>query len=292
MTTTKDQYILRNFSKIKHKKWELYIITRVIHLLADPTIEFVCQQLVKSKTGRRYLTDLCFPGLNLYYEIDESQHGTKEHQISDEHRKREIIDATSFIEKRIKVFDKKGNDRKLPEIDKEIDTFVKFIKQRKQQLIQKKEFIPWDYNKKFNPQLHIKRGYLDVKDNIVFLNHRDCMSCFGYKGGHFQRAYWRIKGRNEGLWFPKLYRNNMWNNYLTDDFSQIFMKRADNSAIKLGTPNRQETIVFAHYKNIFGQVVYKYLGLYILSLTETNKMQWVFDRIKSKVKLADFWVKN
>ena len=68
MKISKDRYILRNFSKIKHKKWELYIITRIIHLLNDPEIEFVCQQLIKTKNNNRYLTDLCFPALKLYYE--------------------------------------------------------------------------------------------------------------------------------------------------------------------------------------------------------------------------------
>jgi len=48
MKITKDEYILRNFSKIQHKKWELYVITRIIHLLNDPELEFVCQQLVKN----------------------------------------------------------------------------------------------------------------------------------------------------------------------------------------------------------------------------------------------------
>jgi len=292
LAVTKDQYILRNFSKIKHKKWELYIVTRVIHLLNDPTIEFVCQQLVKSKTGKRYLTDLCFPTLNLYYEIDEAQHSTEDHQISDAHRKREIIDATSFIERRIKVFDKKGNDRKLPEIDRDIDAFVSFIKKRKKELVAKKEFIPWEYNKKFNPLVHIKRGYLDLKDNVVFLNHRDCMRCFGYTGGHFQRAAWRIKGRQQGLWFPKLYPNKMWNNYLSDDFSEIFMKRADGSDVNIEIKDRNQTVVFAHYKNIFGQVVYKFLGLYQISLKKSNKKQWVFDRLKTRVNLASLWIKK
>ena len=40
---TKDQYLLRNFSKINHKKWELYVVTRVLHLLADDDVEYVCQ---------------------------------------------------------------------------------------------------------------------------------------------------------------------------------------------------------------------------------------------------------
>ena len=57
---SKDDYLLRNISKIKHKKWELYIITRVLHSL-DPDIEYTCQQFVKTKSGKRYLADICFP---------------------------------------------------------------------------------------------------------------------------------------------------------------------------------------------------------------------------------------
>ena len=83
MKFSKDEYTLRNFSKIQHKKWELYIITRIIHFLNDPDIEFVCQQLLKTRDGKRYLADLCFPSLKLYYEIDESQHGSDEHKIKD-----------------------------------------------------------------------------------------------------------------------------------------------------------------------------------------------------------------
>ena len=65
-----DDYLLRNISKIKHKKWELYIITRILHSLNDPDIEYTCQQFVKTKSGRRYLADICFPTLKLYYEIE------------------------------------------------------------------------------------------------------------------------------------------------------------------------------------------------------------------------------
>ena len=65
----KDDYILRSFSKIKHKSWELYVITRIVHLLDDPEIEFICQQLIKTSGGRRYFADLCFPSLNIYIEI-------------------------------------------------------------------------------------------------------------------------------------------------------------------------------------------------------------------------------
>ena len=41
---SKETYVTRNFQKISGKRWELYVITRVIHLLNDPDIEDVCQQ--------------------------------------------------------------------------------------------------------------------------------------------------------------------------------------------------------------------------------------------------------
>ncbi len=40
MRVSKNEYILRNLSKIKHKKWELFVITRITHLLNDPEIEY------------------------------------------------------------------------------------------------------------------------------------------------------------------------------------------------------------------------------------------------------------
>ena len=231
MRFSKDEYILRNFSKIQHKKWELYIVTRIIHFLNDPDIEFVCQQFIKTRDGKRYLTDLCFPSLKLYYEIDESQHGSDEHKIKDEHRHREIIDATDFVEKRISIFDRNKNDKRIKIINAEVDEFINFIRKRKNKFLLEKKFISWNYETKFSPEPHIKRGYIDVEDNVVFLKHRDALRCFGYKGGDFQKAVWNIKGTNKYIWFPKLYENSLWKNSLSDDFKKIIMTKKNNSTI-------------------------------------------------------------
>ena len=109
------EYILRNLSKISHKQYELYVISRIIHLLDDPEIEFVCQQLIRVKSGDWYLADICFPQLKLYLEIDELQHSTQKHQYGDTERKKEIIDATNFVEKRIQIYNSLKRDRKLKE---------------------------------------------------------------------------------------------------------------------------------------------------------------------------------
>jgi len=75
---SKETYVTRNFQKISGKRWELYVITRVIHLLNDPDIEYVCQQYINPpKNKEYYLADLAFPSLKLYLEIDEDSMAAK-----------------------------------------------------------------------------------------------------------------------------------------------------------------------------------------------------------------------
>ena len=79
------------------------------------------------------------------------------------------------------------------------------------------------------PKKYIDKGYLNIKDNIGFLYVRDALKCFGYNGGHYQRAIWKIKGTEKSLWFPKLYENKNWNNSLSDDMKKIEMKKIEHS---------------------------------------------------------------
>ena len=283
MRFSKDQYVLRSFSKIKHKKWELFVITRIIHLLDDDEIEFVCQQLIRTKSHNRYLTDLCFLALKLYFEIDEAQHSSKDHKFNDQIRQKEIIDATDFVERRISVYDEKTKeDRSLEDIKQDILREIDFIRKRKEDFMSKGLFNAWNYEKKYSAETYTERGYIDVKDNVVFLNHREAMRCFGYEGGHYQRAIWTIKGTGKKVWFPKLYVNSPWNNELSDDFKRIIMRNKINPILK-DPKEREKWIVFAHYKNLLGQVVYKFLGEFHLSVEESNSQKWVLNRKKSKV---------
>jgi len=271
---TKDEYLLKNFSKIKHKEWELFVITRVLHLLDDPDIEYVCQQYINIKGDKHYLTDLCFPSLKLYYEIDEGQHASKKHIDEDKIRQREILEATDWEERRIRVYDKTNPElgRDLNEVINEVDDFIEFLKKRKKEFESKNgEKITWDYENKFNPKRFIKKGSIDVKDNIVFLNHRDCLKLFGYTSeNHYQRAWWDkgTKKFNQAVWFPKLYPNKEWKNVLSQDRSTIFEEKLINGKpVSIDPPPDTMRIVFAHYKNVFGQTVYKFYGIFLPHLT-------------------------
>lgn len=55
---TKDDFILRMLSKIQKKKWENYVVNRIVHKLDDPEIEFICQQYVARSDGKYALVDL------------------------------------------------------------------------------------------------------------------------------------------------------------------------------------------------------------------------------------------
>ena len=290
---SKDEYLLRNFSKITHKKWELFVITRILHLLNDPDIEYVCQQYVNPpNSDRYYLTDLCFPSLKLYYEIDEGQHASKDHINDDKIRQREILDATDWKEYRIRVYDKNdpSKGRALNEVISEIDEFLNYIKNRKKEFESKSgKKIAWNYEAKFSPQTHLDKGYIDVKDNVVFLYHKDALRLFGYKGKHFQRAYWRVKGSNQAVWFPKLYDNIPWKNILADGSSKIIQEKYINGEIsEYPLPSNEERIVFAHYKNVLGQTVYKFYGKFQVDWENTNSFTNIFKRSATRIDLKDY----
>lgn len=290
---SKDEYLLRNFSKITHKKWELFVITRVLHLLNDPDIEYICQQYVNPpNSSNYYLTDLCFPSLKLYYEIDEGQHASKSHVETDKLRQREILDATDWEEYRIRVYNKNdpSKGRNLDEIIREVDDFVDYIKIRKKEFEERMGHkIKWDYKNKFSPEPHIKRNIIDVKDNVVFLYHRDALRLFGYDGKHYQRGAWEIKNKKTWVWFPKLYENGHWKNQLTNNSSTIIQEQyIKNKLVKTKLPSNDNRIVFAHYKNVLGQTVYKFYGLYEVDWEKTNNFTHIFKRISKSLKLSDF----
>lgn len=296
-SVSKDEYLLRNFSKISHKKWELYIVTRVLHLLDDPNIEYVCQQYIRpSNNSNYYLTDLCFPTLKVYLEVNESQHAATTHQINDQIRQREILDATDWEQKSIDVYefsdDDKIIDRALKDVDRDVDAFISYLRQKKEIIEETNgKKLEWNYENRFSPDTHIEKGYIKVSDNVVFLNHRDALRLFGYKGKHYQRGYWRMQMHNKAVWFPKLYQNGQWDNKLSDDNEDIIQKQVvDGVLLDHPLPFDENRIVFAHYKNILGQTVYKFYGEYKVNWDKTTSNTHVFTRVKKEIDLPSYQI--
>ena len=290
---SKETYVTRNFQKISGKRWELYVITRVIHLLNDPDIEYVCQQYINPPQNKEYyLADLAFPSLKLYLEIDEGQHGGESHQAADIKRDAEILEATDWECKRIAVYVNQGNtkvDKKLELLNQEIDKFVDHIRIKKQKLISQGNDIIWEYEKKFLPETFIKKQQINVSDNVALLNHRDVLRLFGYTKGHYQRAVWKVEKFTEMVWFPKLYSNSDWVNEFDEETYTIHQHRKDMKPHPISSIDANDRIVFAHQKNIFGQTVYKFYGVFVFDHLRTDPVNHYFKRIKTSINLNKYF---
>ena len=57
---------------------------------------------------------------------------------------KEIIDASNFTEKRIQIYDSERKIKSLREINKEVDSIIKYVIDRKKEYISKDKFTPWD----------------------------------------------------------------------------------------------------------------------------------------------------
>jgi len=63
------------------------------------------------------------------------------------------------------------------------------------------------------------------------------------------------------------------------------MKKTDNSMIE--KTEEWFPIVFAHYRDSLGQVYYKFMGEFKLSLEDPNNFEHIFLRTKTKIDLKN-----
>jgi very-short-patch-repair endonuclease len=277
----KKEYVIRQLGRTKNKKYEAYVVTRIIHLLDDFNIKFVTQQYVARPEGRA-LTDLFFPQLGLHIEVDEGQHFIKKNIEEDKIREADIINATGHEILRVDV------TKSFDSINNKIHEIVGEIKR----LRSKDGFIPWDIDSEFNPETYIKLGYIDVSDNVAFKTIKDACNCFGHNYSGYQKAGASHPDQNIMLWFPKLFPNGEWDNQISDDEEIIIERNEDNVKAKehvLSHINNQEKhkhqrIVFAKVKGNLGDTLYRFRGAYKLDIQESNENAGlVWKRTKTRV---------
>lgn len=285
---TKTQFIIRSLSKIARKKWELFIVSRIIHGIEDD-IEFVCQQLVRRPDGSRALTDLFFPQFNLHLEIDEPFHSKQ--LKADEKRTQDIILSTRHEVERIRVHDDKENLKTVYELRDEADKFIKRLHAKKKILLEKGDFEPWDWEKRYSAQAIIKRGYLDVEDNVVFRTQVEAMQCFGFRGRGWQRGAWTIPdGSEDWVWFPRLYEHFLWKNELSPDGKHLFQRAMNDEGItsiaKQMTNAREnlsrKVIVLAKARDTLGLNLLRYVGTFRVNAAKSTRDCMQFDRVRTR----------
>jgi len=291
MLISKDEYILRSLSKISHKKWEMFIISRILHGLDDDELEFVTQQLVRRPDGIRALTDLYFPQLNLHLEIDEPAH---EKQVSeDEKREQDIIQITGHEVKRIKIADTNGMGKDISIVRDDVDDFIKYVTELKLLAIKENRFAPWDWSNRYSSSPVIKRGYVSIQDNVVFRLQTEAMRCFGFKGKGWQRGTWIVPdGTHDVVWFPRLYEHGLWLNELSSDGQVIFARALNGNEEGKASIAKQiaegrlyperKWIVFAKAKDNLGFNLLRYVGSFHVNFDESSDDVLVFNLVDTK----------
>ena len=115
----KKEYIANQLKKTFGKKYENYCVTRIINKLDNLNIRFITQQMFKREGEEIALADLYFPQVNVWVEVDESQHlnQTEEDKIRTQEviknnirSKLKNLEEVIYIEleepERINIFDK------------------------------------------------------------------------------------------------------------------------------------------------------------------------------------------
>jgi len=288
----KKEYIVRQLARTKHKKYEQYVVTRIINLLNDLDIKFVTQQYVSRPEGRA-LTDLFFPQLAIHVEVDEPHHKSYVH--ADRIREADIVNATNHEIKRIDV------DKSIQEINSDIDTLIQDIKVKVHRLKEAGDFVEWDIDAEFKSETYIEKGYVDIADDVKFRQIKDACNCFGYSYKGFQKG-WVIhpNEENTAIWFPRLNpiveeapKDGDWDNRISQNEETITTSHLTDCAknekilndIKSHTGDSPKRVVFVRVKGNLGMVLYRFRGLYALSIDESLSRgveTWV--RIANRVK--------
>lgn len=281
------EYIRRSISKTSHKKWEHFVVSRVLHRLNDFEIEFVTQQLVLRENGKRALTDMFFPQFGIHVEVDEPGH--KNQVAEDEMRERDIVSITQHSVVRFPVSDNSD----LHEICDRVDAFVERLKALKAEQVSRGIFQPWDYETRFMSAPVIARGYLDVEDNVTFRRQDEAMRCFGFKGKGWQKGAWKISdGSGDLVWFPRLYQHDeRWNNRLSHDGKTLAQEALNDVARdhnlqsledqkSLSTENR--VIVFAKAKDSLGANLLRYVGTFSMDRDASSQDALIYQRIATR----------
>ncbi|WP_406721379.1 hypothetical protein RPE78_04865 [Thioclava litoralis] len=282
----KSEYVRRSLTKISHKTWEYFIISRIIHRLDDFSIEFVTQQLVKRPDGSRALTDLFYPQLGLHLEINEPFH--KENIEADSIRQRDIVNVTKHRIENIDI----DETSTIEEMCARTDAFIEIVKSAKAKLVDAGNFRTWDLESRYLADPIIQRGYIDVDDNVTFRLQAEAMKCFGFDGKGWQKAAWKFKdSTNDSIWFPRLYPHDpRWTNELSADGKVITQKANNEDGIATNRKILSEpvlspkgnVVVFAKAKDALGENLLRYVGTFVRNRKLSNEQCITYELVRTR----------
>lgn len=265
-------YYAKLLTKIRNKKYEFYVVSRIIHLLNDTEIQFTTQQLIRKKNGKRYLIDLYFPQFKIAVEVDENHHLSNEE--ADRTREREIISSADVKFFRIQC----DHNSNIESVHESIDQLIDEIRPLKNN----KDFRPYSYQDEFSVDQWLKAGKLTISDGAKFRTHADVLKLFG-KNFRLHQAGSSPLNEKVQVWFPKLYNNNDWINSISPDGKIIEQTRVGND---MEIKEIKDSIVFAHQKDVLGNIYYSFKGIF--RCTKHTENEIFYKRIATEVNFSNY----
>lgn len=281
----------RMLRSIRGKRFEVYAVSRIIHLLDDPEIEIVTQQPVRLDNGKLALMDLYLPQFRLAVEIDERHHFSESSRDADRVRELAIVKVASSDIRRIKV-EEEGS---LAALRGKIDDLIESIRTLKAAAVAAGTFRPFVYGHRYDPDHWRSTGTITTDDDIQMHSMVDVCALFGKQVQHWQRGVLPLTDTYR-VWMPGLTQEglssrNDWKNTLSRDELTIVEEQ-----LKDGTFSYDATvksIVFAKFKNpVFLTQYYRFLGVFEITDIEdlSNKKRVTYTRTASDVDLSQYGV--
>lgn len=275
------QYISKLFQKTSFKAIENYCLTRFWHKLDNDEIKIIPQQYVNRHFDKYALTDIYLPQFKIHIEVNEPAHyDSPERIIADQNRKKEIEHRTGH---RLFVIDCRKN---VLDIHKNIDSIVKIV--HEEIIIQKQQdlFKPWQPDIEQNPQYWKNKKIIKEVDDISFKSIEDICQLFDADFAKTKRGFLRqgaIKHPTDSdyiIWWPAENKRSGWINTLKENDNIIIESHSDSVKRNSHYNNLIKTdelrIVFFHYKDVLGNVGYKFKGIYNIDKVKSSGCDGLF----------------
>ena len=277
----------RSLSKIKHKRYELYVLSRILHLLNDPGIKFNFQQYARRVEDKFALIDLYLPQFNIAIEVDEVYHKTQ--LTADEIRQREIennIEPQAVI----RIDCSKG----IVDVNNQISDCVNKIKAAKEIAEQEGLYEAWDGLSGY--EHYRQKGVLSLKDNQELSSPTEICNIFGILNApqRGSTVWYRDKDESYRIWWPRENYEDDYKNISGDWYNRMTGDKIVEYCLKPGNGNghdpRQEhlkkvisenrpRIVFYARRNMLNERLYRYVGVFEIDKEESlNESKCIWKR--------------
>ena len=291
---TKRSVLFRQFRKFTRKSQEAYVVSRIWHRLDCDDVEMITQQYVKRPGGGYALTDAYFPQFNVHIEVQEDAH--QNHVEADKARKQDIVEVTRDNVILIWPGDSQDDEASLEKLHQQIEEVVADFHNRRAEMMADGTWKPWDDpGYEFSIERWRREGEVSLSKGGALRTIWQVCNAFGHQYSGLQKA-WASNPMDPktGLWFPKLYTNNDWDNQLLDNGQWIREEYigkdtsgADEHAETVANRGK-DRVTFAHVTSPLGVTLYRFVGVFRMEVDrcEPQKGVWWYKRVATSAKTA------